>query len=251
MHEHPLDLIAALADGSIGDETEARALIESCQVCRDEYVAQTEVIEWLTTVSTVEMTELEKATLHRDLWTELRNQPTRRSATPWWQRLSYVAAGLLVAVGLVGVLNSGLLGGGADSGQTLVAEALDEGPTEEVPFDAQGSDDGESQPEMTTATTAAATATTTAGAEAGGDLLSVPFEELADEARARQSDRVTTYSTDTDFAECLDRVGLTDHVVVDEIDLDQTYLLVMRRDPEAEPIVTFVLVPACEIVYVG
>lgn len=250
MHEHPLDLIAALADGSLGDEAEARALIDSCRICRAEYVAQTEVIEWLATVPTVEMTDLEKATLHRDLWTELRNQPAKRSAMPWWQRLSYVAAGLLVVVGLVGVLNSGVLGGGAESDETPVAEAFGDPPSEEAPFVAEGSDDGESQPEMSTATTAAAEAITTAAAEAGGETLTVPFEELADEARARQSDRATD-GTDADFGECLTSVGLTDHVIVDEIDLDQTYLLVMRRDPEAEPIVTFVVVPACEVVYVG
>ena len=249
MHEHPLDLIAALADGSLGDEAEARALVESCQICRAEYVAQTEVIEWLATVHTVEMTDLEKATLHRDLWTELRNEPAKRSAMPWWQRLSYVAAGLLVAVGLVGVLNSGVLGGGAESDETPIAEAFGEA-TEEAPFVAQGSDDGESQPEMTTATTAAAEATTTAAADAGGETLTVPFEELADEARAKQSDRATE-GVDADFGECLTRVGLTDHVVVEEIDLDRTYLLVMRRDPEAEPVVTFVVVPACEVVYVS
>ena len=124
-----------------------------------------------------------------------------------------------------------------------------EAPTEEVPFVTQGSDDGESAPEMTTETTAAATATT--DATAGEDSLSLPFEELADEARARQNDRVVTESADADFEECLTRVGLDDHVVVDQIDFDQTYLLVMRRDPEAERLVTFVVLPACEIVYVG
>jgi hypothetical protein len=253
MHEHPLDLIAALADGSLSDEAEARALIESCQVCRDDYMAQTEVIAWLAAAPAVEMTDLEKATLHRDLWTELRNQPAKRSATPWWQRLSYIAAGLFVTVGLVGVLNSGLLGGGADSaGTTTVVgdmEGSDAAPSEAVPFVAQGSDDGESQPEMTTETTAAATATTSAAA--GEESLALPFEELADEARARQNDRVASESTDADFEACLTRVGLDDHVVVDEIDLDQTYLLVMRKDPEAEPVVTFVVPPACEVVYVG
>ena len=198
------------------------------------------------------MTDLEKATLHRDLWTELRNQPAKRSATPWWQRLSYVAAGLFVTVGLVGVLNSGVLGGGGEAAATTTAaraQAFDEAPTEEVPFVAQGSDDGESAPEMTTETTAAATETTAAAA--GEDSLTIPFEELADEARARQNDRVVAESTDADFEECLTRVGLDDHVVVDEIDLDQTYLLVMRKDPEAERVVTFVVLPACEVVYVG
>jgi hypothetical protein len=249
MHEHPLDLIAALADGSSSDEAEARALVESCQVCRAEYLAQTEVIAWLAAAPAVEMTDLEKATLHRDLWTELRNQPAKRSATPWWQRLSYVAAGLFVTVGLVGVLNSGVLGGGAESGATATAttaRAFDEAPTEEVPFVTQGSDDGEAAPEVSTETTAAATATT-----AGEDTLALSFEELADEARARQSESVATESADADFGECLTRVGLDDHVVVDEIDLDRTFLLVMRKDPEAEPVVTFVAFPACEIVYIG
>jgi hypothetical protein len=253
MHEHSLDLIAALADGSLSDEAEARALIETCQECRAEYHAQTEVIAWLATAPAVEMTDLEKAGLHRDLWTELRNQPVKRSATPWWQRLSYIAAGLFVTVGLVGVLNSGVLGGGGEAAATTTAagaEAFDEAPAEEeVPFVAQGSDDGESAPEMTTETTAAATETTAAAA--GEDSLTIPFEELADEARARQNDRVVAESTDADFEECLTRIGLDDHVVVDEVDLDQAYLLVMRKDPEAERVVTFVVLPACEVVYVG
>ena len=162
MHDHPLDLIAALADGSLSDEAEARALVESCPECREEYRTQTEVIGWLAATPAAEMTDLEKAALHRDLWTELRNQPGKSPATPWWQRLAYVAAGLFVTVGLVSVLNNGALNGGAELWRnTTVAEALD-APTEEAPFVAQGSDDGESAPEMTTETTAAATATTAA-----------------------------------------------------------------------------------------
>ena len=85
--------------------------------CRDEYRAQTEVIGWLAATPAAEMTDLEKAALHRDLWTELRNQPAKRPATPWWQRLAYVAAGLLVTVGLVSVLNNGVLDGGPSLAQ--------------------------------------------------------------------------------------------------------------------------------------
>ena len=245
MHEHPLDLIAALADGSLSDEAEARALVETCPDCRDEYRAQTEVIGWLAAASTAEMTDLEKAALHRDLWTELRNEPSKSPATPWWQRLSYVAAGLLVTVGLVGVLNNGALTGGESADTTFAAsaEALD-APTEEVPFVAQGDDGSEFAPELTTETTSAAEG-------AGAERLPVPFQELADEARANQSDRVATQGTDRDTEECLTRVGLDEHLIADEIELDRTYLLVMPEDPEAEPIVTFVVLPACEIVYVG
>ena len=60
-----------------------------------------------------------------------------------------------------------------------------------------------------------------------------------------------TEGTDRDVEACLARVALDEHVVVDEIELDQIYLLVMPEDPEAEPIVTFVVLPRCEIVYVG
>jgi hypothetical protein len=249
MHDHPLDLIAALADGSLSDEVEARALVESCPECREEYRTQTEVIGWLAATPAAEMTDLEKAALHRDLWTELRNQPGKSSATPWWQRLAYVAAGLFVTVGLVSVLNNDALNGGANSlATTTAAEALD-APTEEGPFVAQGSDDGESAPEMTTDTTAGASATTAAAG--GEESFALPFAELAEEARANQADRALTEGTDRDVEACLARVALDEHVVVDEIDLDQTYLLVMPEDPEAEPIVTFVVLPRCEIVYVG
>ena len=79
----------------------------------------------------------------------------------------------------------------------------------------------------------------------------MPFQELADEARANQADRVAAQGTDRDTAECLTEIGLDEHLVADEIELDRTYLLVMPEDPEAEPIVTFVVLPGCEIVYVG
>jgi hypothetical protein len=250
MHDHPLDLIAALADGSLSDEGEARALVESCPECREEYRTQIEVIGWLAATPAAEMTDLEKAALHRDLWTELRNQPGKSPATPWWQRLVYVAAGLFVTVGLVSVLNNGALNGGADSGAATTAAGALDAPTEGDPFVAQGSDDGESAPEFTTETTAAATETT-AAASGGEESLAIPFAELAEEARSNQADRSATQGTDRDVAACLARVALDEHVVVDEIDLDQIYLLVMPEDPEAEPIVTFVVLPRCEIVYVG
>ncbi|HYJ24058.1 MAG TPA: hypothetical protein VE027_03560 [Acidimicrobiia bacterium] len=251
MHDHPLDLIAAFADGSLSDEAEARALVESCPECREEYRTQTEVIGWLAATPTAEMTDLEKAALHRDLWTEFRRQPGKSPATPWWQRLAYVAAGLFVTVGLVSVLNNDTLNGGADSGANTTADGAFDAPTEETPFVAQGSDDGESAPEMTTETTAAATATTAAAGAGGEESFALPFAELAEEARANQADRALTEGTDRDVEACLARVALDEHVVVDEIDLDQIYLLVMPADPEAEPIVTFVVLPRCEIVYVG
>jgi hypothetical protein len=245
MHEHDLDLIAALAGSSLDDESEARALVDSCDVCRSEYRSQTEVLAWIASAPRVEMTELEKAALHRDLWTEFRREPARAGSTPWWQQWSYVAAGLFVAVGLVSVLN-GALGTGGEAGDTMAEtrsdlDAAAPSNDEAVPFIAgdSGTDSGlESDG-----------ATTTAATEGS---LPLPFPELAEEARAsRQADPgMGTMSVDSAVEKCLTRIGLDDHIVVQEIEHDQTYLAVMAEDQGADRSVTFVTLTDCEIVYV-
>lgn len=245
MHEHDLDLIAALADGSLRDETEARALVESCPECRAEYQGQVAVLYLLTSTPGAEMTELEKAALHRDVWTELRDAPSRAASTPWWQRWSYVAAGLFVTVGLVGVLSSQIQLGGGEAGDTVAdsASALDADPArdEEVPFRSE---------ESATEGGAESAATTTAAAEG---TLPLPFEALADEARAKRETADQSFGTMSgrdEVESCLDRAGLSEHIVVDEIELDQRYLLLMPEDPQADPTVTFIAVDGCEIVFV-
>jgi hypothetical protein len=241
MHEHDLDLIAALADGSLDAESQARLLVETCAVCGSEYRSQTEVVAWLAAAPVVEMTELEKATLHRDLWTELRSQPLKAGATPWWQTWSYVAAGLFVLVGLVAVLNGPLSSGGQAADTLAVSSDLDAPAVEEAaPFAADDSGSGEES---------GAGATTTAAAERALDL---PFAELAEEARnAREAEsNVGTMSLDGEVGDCLARLGLEDQVVVEELELDQTYLVVMGEDPELDRTVTFITLTDCEIVYV-
>ncbi len=175
MHEHSLDLIAALADGSLSDETEARALVETCETCRAEYRAQKSVIASLAAVSPPAMTDLEKAALHRDLWTELRSDTAeKRSSMPWWQRLTYVAAALFIGVGLVSVLDDIRLGGGEAADTTVAADiaALDSAEGgEEIPFAEDSGVESAPQPESTVTTAAAF------------EALPIPFEELAEEAR--------------------------------------------------------------------
>ena len=241
MHEHDLDLIAALADGSLADEAEARALVDACDVCRSEYRSQVDVLAWVASAPHVEMTELEKAALHRDLWTELRRDPARAAPIPWWQRWSYVAAGLFVVVGLAGVLNGVM---GSDSGGEAQESRVDldaaQSGDDAAPFLAEDSDsDGGGE----------SAATTTAAAERAA---SVPFPELADEVRAsRETDPGTgTTSPDATVDECLERVGLDDHIVVAELELDQVYLAVMAGDQEADRSVTFITPAECEIVFV-
>jgi len=242
MHEHDLDLIAALADGSLADETEARALVDSCDFCHTEYLEQTDVLALIAAAPSARMTDLEKAALHRDLWTELRREPATAQSTPWWQRWSYVAAGLFVAVGLVGVLNLAQDTGGEASDTTIAAEATADlqAPSNEegVPFVA-GEDSAEGGAES---------ATTTAAAQ---EALAPPFGELADEARAqRDNGTMSTLGSDEDADECLTRLGLDEHEVIDEIELDQTYLVVMPVDAQAEQVVTFVTIADCAIVHV-
>jgi hypothetical protein len=240
MHEHDLDLIAALAEGSLGDESVARALVDECEVCRAEYRSQTEVLAWVASAPRVEMTDLEKAALHRDLWTELTRAPARAAATPWWQRWSYVAAGLFVAVGLVAVLN-GEFGGGDGAAPTLAETAADLDDStageEMAPFaEDNGADEG------------LGGATTTAAAEA----LPLPFPELAEQARAaRRTDTgAITLSEDETTEECLTILGLDDRIVVDQIEDGKTYLVLMAEDGDADRSVTFVALDDCEIVYV-
>jgi hypothetical protein len=242
MHKHDLDLIAALADSSLEDETEARALVESCPECEAEYQAQVEILGVLASMPTAAMSELEKAALHRDLWTELRKEP-ERSATPGWYRWTYVAAGLLVVVGLAGVLNGQIPLGGAD----------DQGSFSEISsgLDTAAADDGGAQPfaDVDPAGGEAESAGTTLAAE---EALTFPFADLAEEARANQrvGDR-SQLSTETSKIErCLEVSGLTDHTVVQELDLDQRYLVVMPDDEDVEQTVTFIAVDDCSVVFV-
>jgi hypothetical protein len=246
MHEHDLDLIAALADGSASDEHLARTLIETCAVCRAEFEAQTEVIAWLGAAPTPTMTDIERAELRRGVRAGLMSGPSRAAVTPWWQRLGYVAAGLLVVAGLVGVLQRVEIMGGGDQGPvsdvtTAAADGGQEAPTEDAPFEAEGAGEDTAAP-----TTTAAAAMDTLASE---ETLALPFAELAQEARADQTERDATTTSDED-RECLTRVGLDQHVVVREVEESGvTYLVVVPDEPTAEDVVVFVEIPDCRIVH--
>lgn len=253
MHEHDPDLIAGLADGSLDDEAEARALIESCDQCLSEYQDQVEVLALLVATPTARMNDLERAALHRDIWTELRKSPSKTRITPWWVRWSYVAAGLFVTVGLVSVLNGQFLTFGGDSAGEAFSEigsGLDDsgGEGEEAPLSAADADGGAES----ATTTAAESATTTAAAEEAA--LPYPFADLADEARANRDlaeDRSTQFSTEAgEVEECLELSGLADQVLVEELDLDRRYLVMMPESETGDLTVTFVALDDCEIVYV-
>jgi len=240
MHDHDLDLIASLADGSLDDPAVARALVESCEHCSLEYETQLSIIAALATIEPVMMTDLEKAALHRDLWTELRNQPTKGSAgAPWWYRLSYAAAGVFVVVGLVAVVAQlGSFGGDSAGTVAEVSSDLDAGETM-TPMDDGG------QEEFNPTTTAAATGD--AGAESAPD-----FKTLADETRREELPSSVRATSEQEQATCLTDAGLEDHELAGTVDNGRAYLIAVPDNValDGETPVTFVNASTCQVVHV-
>jgi hypothetical protein len=259
MHRHDLDLIAAYAEGSAGDDTEARALVEACAECRAEYQAQRQALSFLGSLPAVSpMTDIEKAGMHRDLWTTLRNPATAAKGSARWMKWSLAAAGLFVVVGLAGVLGPMMgaedQGGGVEalvattSGNDTVRESAEE-PMAPAAGDGSASattiagDSGE----LFYSTTTAAAAETTAGPATDAD-----FEAVAADARAAEIDTPTTTSADEEEARCAadDRLGA--QRVLTTVELDRTYLLTVPAGAQltAETPITFVDADTCEVVRV-
>lgn len=129
MRRRDIELMAALADGSLEDETEARELIAGSAEHRAEYEAQLSVIEALSSVESAQMTRSEKTSMHQHIWSTLRAHPEpKRKAMPWYFRLGYAAVGLLVVVGLLNALDLG----GADSASDGIAAEMDESLTADL-----------------------------------------------------------------------------------------------------------------------
>jgi hypothetical protein len=257
MHEHDLDLIASLADGSLDEGDEARALVETCEVCRHEYEAQVSVLEALSGLEAARLTDFEKAGLHRDLWTELRSEAVKdKRVVPWWYRLSYAAAGLFVVVGLVAVLGQSVFnaaGEGDEASTTFseVSSGLDGGASAEsvTPlYSPQADESGGAAP----TTTAGATATTLGTSPSVTLESAAPdFEAMADETRQGElpaADRAVA----TAKAECLGAAGLENYEFKGSVERDRTYLVAVPAGVEldSDTPVTFVDADTCEVVHV-
>lgn len=210
MHKHDLDLIAEYAAGTLGDESEARSRVESCDTCAQEFTAQTSVLAALGGVGQALMTEHERARLHRDLWTELRSPvDTARPAlaNPWWRSWTFGAAAfVLVAVSLVGVMENF---GGGDASETFdeIAAGLESG--EDGSAETRADQDaagfgGETEdalaPEFSPALT-----------ERYGDT---PYLLIARQVRNRPTSDVSVLTYDEKQADCLEQSGLVDHELV-------------------------------------
>lgn len=106
MSSRERELITALAEGVLEDESEARALIERSFRLRTQYEEQKRALEALALVPAAELTVSEATDLRRDIWTALTTSepaPVNAGRSPWaW---GYAAVFLFAAVGMVAVLN--------------------------------------------------------------------------------------------------------------------------------------------------
>lgn len=270
MRDHELELIAALAEGSLEDEAEARALIASSEEARVEFDAQKSALEALSGISSARMSETERASLRRDLWTHMRGvEPSRTSPTPWYSRWVPVAAGMFVLIGLVAVLSQGGFSGlsGAGDEAALEAEttaaATEDGDDMSEQYDRDGSDGG------------APGAPTSTAADAGDGIVTAQappdaaafYSDQADEIRTHDVPESSTFGevSTTELDACLERAGLGDYEVReadpdpgtrDDTGLDVpeeavAYLAAIPSgaDPATAPVV-FVSLDTCEVIHV-
>lgn len=266
MRNHDLELVAALVEGRLEDETEARALIASSGEAREEYEAQKLAYQSLRSMGTAHLTERERAALHQELWTDLRKEAPVKGRSPWYYRWAPVAAGLFVVVGVAAVLS----GGGQEVATTfreMAAELGGEGEdgaaattttaagTADLYSDAAGG--AEQAP--ATDTTEAMSETTFAAEESDDNRAFL----AAEAARVRErvfTARLQGYdeAVDPEVDSCLEQAGLTNYGPVatyrppDTAESDLEGLIVVAAPEQsvlAESPLAFVDVSTCELVY--
>ncbi len=243
MHKHDLELIAEYAAGTLEDESEARARVESCHTCAQEFTAQNSILAELTGIGPALMTEYERARLHRDVWTELRSPAdTAKPAmsSPWWRSWSFGAAAfVVVAVSLVGVMEN--FAGGDDSA-TLNAAEFDSGADGTADTRAEEAAGGGEQGEEALAP------------DVDNDLTDrgeeTPYLLIAREVRQGPPSEAGVLAFDQKQADCLAQSGLIDHEIVDGFETVTDLLVAVPTgtDLEVAPVV-FVDPENCTVVH--
>jgi hypothetical protein len=246
MHQHDLDLIAEYAAGTLGDDTEARARVASCQTCAQEYKAQSSVLVELSVIEPALLTEHERARLRRDLWTELRSPADTASsglANPRWRSWAFGAAALIVvAVALVGVMENF---GGGDTAETVgEVGALDADSRTTSGYASTGENTAE---DGAGAEEALAPDTTTA-ADSSEDT---PYLLIAREVRQQPKSEADMLSIDEAKSECLEESGLVEHELVTGFEMLTDLLVAVptAADREDAP-VSFIDPENCDVVHI-
>ena len=251
MHKHDLDLIAEYAGGSLRDDSKARALVESCQTCAAEFHAQQAMLTELRGIGPARMTDVERAQLRRDLWTDLRVQTGTEPAREFVSGIRGWALGaaaiVFVAVALVGVLNN--IGGGGDAATETFSEigsGLNSGETRALE-DAGDSDGG----------TGAESADSTSPASESPQFLSdrysnTPYLQIARQVRGKASTDDSAVSTyERAKLDCLEESELIDHELVGGFESITDLLVAVPTGIDlAEASVAFVETEFCTVVHI-
>ena len=252
MREYDLDLIAALVEGRLEDESEARALIDSSPKHRAEFEAQKLAYDTLNAVGTAKLHDHERAALHRDVWTELQARPTAAAKKePWYMRFSYAAAGVLVIAGVAGVITQGgddqLVETSSEVAEPM-GSATDEGT--------QSGDSAESDDALEGLDAGAAT-------NDGADGEFIPpaatfFTSKADETREEGATSDSAEELAERHAACIADAGLSDYETIGELEIDGgpadlsgIYLVAkpIEVEVDANTPIAFVDLTTCELAY--
>ncbi len=246
MNRQELELIAALAEGSLDDETEARRLVASSPEFQAEFEAQRTAIESLRQVPEARLTEHERSALRRDVWTELRAQPAgRKLATPWYYRWSTVAAGLVLIVGLVAVLNQSDSTVALSQPDDLAEFAAETGPAATTSLAAEEATDGVSAP--------LASDDLKAGAEEDSSVLA----DIASRLRSSSTYAAGLLAIEdqaemTDLESCVIAAGLEGHEILGLTEIPQSidFILIVSPNPvTADTPISFIDIGTCEVLY--
>ena len=263
MHErHDLDLVFALAQGTLEDPAPGRELVDSCPECAEYYEANLLVLEAIRSEPAPRLTDLERFRLRQAVWAEVDSAEPETtpevpvaSSTPRWYRIMGAAAILAAFVAVGAVLVGGR--GGATTLTTAArevfsatAELQTQADTAE-PFSGGGEDSSGSN----TTPAAADTAMTEAAADDGAadaQAQSLGAFAAADlpEMIAQFTDRVVSGAAGTDSSfVCGDRVDATDVVATERAEMDGVPVWFVATGNPDDPAVQVLDAEDCSVVY--
>lgn len=186
-HEHDIELILAIAEGSLAPDEQAAAetLLLSCQVCRSDLQLQREAVAALHAAPPVVMTDLERGSLHRAVAEKIILAPRTervRPGLPWFQRLMpamAAAAALLVVVGVGSVLIDRTGGADVAAEATTTAAATTREQADEKDQQADAVSEAGSDGELTSTTMMASAAPLLSVFQDYGPITSAELADIA------------------------------------------------------------------------
>ncbi len=243
MRRRDIELISALAEGTLEDESEARALIESSAEHRAEYETLKAAIDATRHLPPATLTGLERSALRRDIWAELRSGEDASRSLRWYLTRPVTAAALLLVVGAIAVLSQMNIGpesaGSLEEGSPDLVTAA-ESARESVSSEDMSENDSEGL-------------ALAPSAEADPAL----YEELADAVRSdpavtedQTTDYVSAYGESPD--DCLATAGLDNQVSLGTMETPWGQLVLVAapdQTPGPETPISFVDPETCQLIF--